>query len=680
MADELNTGIRLFVDGISNYKTDMGAAKTANEEFETSADNAATASGKLDDSINTLAADSKSSGTTFEDNMTAAADNAAAAFMNIISVILEVNAAIIANANEIAEKGDKIAKGAQQLRFTTQAYQEWDWILKKNNSSMARAASAIQNLTRASDNASDKQVAAFGAIGLSMDQVQSLNPEQLFAAVVTGLQGIEDAGQRAAIASALFGSGYKSLGTLLTSSADETEDARQQANKLGQVMSDEVVQSCVESQDALENLNATLDGIKTNLGQGILPALTTFREGLTKFLTEDVDWEAVNAKISGLFDALTTGASWLVENADAVVHAVELVGAGWAAWKGTEVVMKTLESLKQIYGFLGLIGNGIGVSGLGVMGGAGLVALGVSSYASYSREIDALGKIGDGHNLSEYAENVTTWSDALAAAEASLAEQGGRYGPDVDEALQDAVARARIGLAAAQQEYDAAAANAEETQGTNEGAVESAAAAGEALAETSATLAENSAAMLDEFSSTAGEISTEFVEGSDEMSKAAVQSVEDTNDAMATNMAILSANAYVWGDDMMRSLANGILSGSISYVSPAISSVAQDIESLIGFSEPERGPLSRFHEFAPDMMRLFAQGILDNRKMLQDVVGSSFDLGPLIGAHEAGRTFNAGGVSVVIYASEGQRADELYDVFSMRLQHEVAAQEAVFST
>ena len=47
MADELNTGIRLFVDGISNYKTDMGAAKTANEEFETSADNAATASGKL---------------------------------------------------------------------------------------------------------------------------------------------------------------------------------------------------------------------------------------------------------------------------------------------------------------------------------------------------------------------------------------------------------------------------------------------------------------------------------------------------------------------------------------------------------------------------------------------------------------------------------------------------------
>lgn len=676
MADDLKTGIRLVAEGVSDYEADMGKAKEANEGYETSADNAATASGKLDDSINTLAADSAGSGKTFEDNMTAAADNAAAAFMNIVSVILEVNAAIIANANEIAEKGDKIAKGAQQLQFTTQAYQEWDWILQKNNSSMARAAGAIQNLTRASDNASDKQVAAFGAIGLSMDQVQSLNPDQLFGAVVTGLQGIEDAGQRAAIASALFGSGYKSLGTLLSSSANETEELRQQANDLNWVMSDEVVQSCVESQDALENLNATLDGIKTNLGQGILPALTTFREGLTKFLTEDVDWEAVNAKISGLFDALTTGAGWLVEHADEVAHAVELVGAGWAAWKGTEVVMKTLDSLKQIYGFLGLIGNGIGVSGLGVMGGAGLVALGVSSYASYSREIDALGQIGDGHNLREYADNVAYWSNELA--EASSVEATGFW--EVDDANNDRIARARIALAAAQEEYDAAAAVAQENQGVSEEAVESAAAAGEALAETSATLAENSAAMLDEFSSTAGEISTEFVEGSDEMSKAAVQSVADTNDAMAANMAILSANAYVWGDDMMRSLANGILSGSISYVSPAISSVAQDIESLIGFSEPERGPLSRFHEFAPDMMRLFAQGILDNRKMLQDVVGSSFDLGPLIGAQAAGRTFNAGGVSVVIYASEGQSADELYDVFSMRLQHEVAAQEAVFST
>ena len=149
---------------------------------------------------------------------------------------------------------------------------------------------------------------------------------------------------------------------------------------------------------------------------------------------------------------------------------------------------------------------------------------------------------------------------------------------------------------------------------------------------------------------------------------------------MAANMATLASNAYVWGGDMMLSLARGILDGAGSYVGPAIESVAGDIASMIGFSEPDVGPLSNFHTFAPDMMALFAQGIRDGAGLIRGAIGESFDLGPLIGAQAAGRTFNAGGVSVVIYASEGQSADELYDVFSMRLQHEVAAQEAVFST
>ena len=680
MADDLKTGIRLVAEGVTDYVEDMGKAAEANKAYEESADSAASASSSLDKSVGDLADHSASSGATFASNMNVNLDDVATHALELITVILDVGNALMANANEVAERGDAVAKGAQQLGFATTAYQEWDYILKKNNSSMSKAAGVIQKLTQVSRNASDKQTAAFEAIGLSMEEVQSMDPDVLFAAVISGLQGIEDAGERAAVASQLFGSGYKNLGTLLSSSADDTEEMRQRAHALGQVMSDEVVAASVEAVDASEELAAAIEGVKIKLGQGLLEPLGEFREALTNILVNEVDWDAVAAAMGKFFDALTTGAGWVAEHGDAVVHAIELIGGAWAAWKGTEVVMKTLDSLKQIYGFLGLIGEGIGVSGATVLGGAGLVALGVTSYANYAKELDQLGKIGDGHNLREYADNVAYWSEQLALAQANYAEQGGLYGPEVDAALKDAEDRARIGLSRAQAEYDAAAANAQDSQAVSQDAVETAAAAGETLAETSAALSENSTAMLEEFSSTAGEISTEFQQGTDEMSQAAVQGIVNTNDAMASNMAILSANAYVWGDDMMRSLAEGILQGSISYVSPAVASVASDIESLIGFSEPEKGPLSRFHEFAPDMMRLFAQGVTDNSALLRSAVGEAFDLGPLIAAQGAGRTFNAGGVSVVIYASDGQSADELYDVFSMRLQHDVAAQEAVFST
>ena len=41
---------------------------------------------------------------------------------------------------------------------------------------------------------------------------------------------------------------------------------------------------------------------------------------------------------------------------------------------------------------------------------------------------------------------------------------------------------------------------------------------------------------------------------------------------------------------------------------------------------------------------------------------------------------NYGGVNVTIYGAEGQSADELYEVFSYRLQHDVADREAGFSS
>ena len=63
-----------------------------------------------------------------------------------------------------------------------------------------------------------------------------------------------------------------------------------------------------------------------------------------------------------------------------------------------------------------------------------------------------------------------------------------------------------------------------------------------------------------------------------------------------------------WGADIIEGLVNGIL-GGISYVEDAVSSVASTIRDFIGFSEPEKGPLSNFHTFMPDMFDLLTEGV-----------------------------------------------------------------------
>ena len=84
---------------------------------------------------------------------------------------------------------------------------------------------------------------------------------------------------------------------------------------------------------------------------------------------------------------------------------------------------------------------------------------------------------------------------------------------------------------------------------------------------------------------------------------------------------------------MIQNFINGITAKFSALVS-SVKRVAQTVKSFLGFSEPEMGPLSNFHTYAPDMMKLYAEGIEDNigvvKNALNDataeVMGASFDM------------------------------------------------------
>lgn len=71
------------------------------------------------------------------------------------------------------------------------------------------------------------------------------------------------------------------------------------------------------------------------------------------------------------------------------------------------------------------------------------------------------------------------------------------------------------------------------------------------------------------------------------------------------------SDALTWGKDLIANFVQGIRN-KFSDVKKALSDLGSLIKGLIGFSEPEFGPLSNFHTFAPDMMDLYAKGIDDN--------------------------------------------------------------------
>ena len=81
----------------------------------------------------------------------------------------------------------------------------------------------------------------------------------------------------------------------------------------------------------------------------------------------------------------------------------------------------------------------------------------------------------------------------------------------------------------------------------------------------------------------------------------------------------LPAEALKWGSDIIDGIVSGIQS-AVGRVGEAVKGVADKIKSILGFSEPEDGPLSDFHTYMPDMIDLMASGITSGKKKVKDAL------------------------------------------------------------
>lgn len=127
-----------------------------------------------------------------------------------------------------------------------------------------------------------------------------------------------------------------------------------------------------------------------------------------------------------------------------------------------------------------------------------------------------------------------------------------------------------------------------------------------------------------------------------------VEGIKEKLNAIRQHFQDLVDAAYVWGQDLIVNFADGIAK-MMPHLAKAVNWAAEKVSNLLGFSEPKEGPLSNFHTYAPDMMKLFAQGIRDNERLVTDQLRSSFDFGKTVfistGA-AAGNTSNTYNITV----------------------------------
>lgn len=582
--------------------------------------------------------------------------------------------AFIGAANDVANYGDNIDKMSQKMGISAQAYQEWDFILKHNGASIDGMKTSMLKLTKAAESGND----AFKALGISQEDLSKMSTEEIFAATIKGLQNIEDQGKRTVLANQLLGKGATELGSLLNSSAADTEAMRAQLHELGGVMSDDAVKAAANYKDQLLNMNTALSGVKNNMISKFLPGISQVMNGLSQVFSGKGGVDQIRSGLENVVSNITAMAPQFFSIASVLVNSLILGFGPMLPQIVTSIFGFLNQAIVTITGMIPQLTPAIteGIKGIATALFECLPVL-VSAFVDMSKELVTWLASGD---------NVKTFVDGILQLVSTLASSLSDALPVLLPAIVNIIGQIAASLT--------------EPKNVNMilqsvlyivGAV--AVAIVKAIPElASATLKvlTNTAALIKDWGSQiiakVGPWLANVWAGIKEWFTALPGKLNEAFQAGKNVILSWGKQAITWGSDMIKNFIEGIKKKAKD-LGNAIKNLAKDyIAKYLHFSVPDAGPLADADTWAPDFVALMVKGIEDGAPKIaaavQDFAGSMSAsitaYGPT-GALDGGSTYNGGNITMNIYGAEGQNVNELADLIAVKLEDMTRRKEAIFA-
>ena len=563
--------------------------------------------------------------------------------------------AFISATNDVASYGDNIDKMSQKIGISAEAYQEWGAVLEHSGASVDSLQMVMKTLSTAVETDSE----AFSQLGLNLEDLKGMSNEDIFSSVIFALQGMEEGTERTYLATQLLGRGATEFGALLNTSAEDTQAMIDTVHELGGVMSDEAVKASASYQDQLQDLSTAFDGLKNNLISEFLPSITEVMGGLTDLFSGDVEGgaekissgidNAISQISAKLPEIMNIGADLILNLGNSIIeNAPKLISAGMDVIKelalgltdalptildtASEIITTVIESLtttlpellpKVLSAVISLIGQLLEhlPEILTVLLDFGQAVVDSLLNDLLPMLIEALPDLilGIVNFLIGATVQITTavMDIVLAVIDAfpSIIEALCEAIPSIITGVITAILTAipQLVLAGIQLFISLITA-------LPQIIIEIVKAIPEIVKGIVSGFKENWPAIKE-----AGkELLTMILEGLTTIGSKISTAVKKVWNAIKEKFTSLITGAAEWGRDMLDNFISGI-KDKISAVTDAVKGVADTVKNFLGFSEPKEGPLSNFHTYAPDMMKLFAQGINDNEDMLKATVTEAFD-------------------------------------------------------
>ena len=264
----------------SLHDTQADAQKTA-DKFKDMAISGSSTGRELNGAFKTIQSTLKGFGVDLSDNAVLFGTWAVAG----AAAIATVTSKLFDLANETAVYGDNIDKMSQKLGLSAEAYQKWDYVIGMAGGdidSMAAGFKTMTGLLADAQNGTQSAIDKFEALGISLKEINSMSQEEMFEKVIYQLQGMDDATQKAAQASDMFGKAGQNLIPLLNQTEEATKDLLNETEEYGLIMSDESVAAAAKFGDSQSLIKQAMEATGRQLGEKMIPYFQKFFDWVIK--------------------------------------------------------------------------------------------------------------------------------------------------------------------------------------------------------------------------------------------------------------------------------------------------------------------------------------------------------------------------------------------------------------
>lgn len=269
-----------------------------------------------------------------------------------------------------ASVGDNLQKMSLRTGVSVEALSELAFAASRSGANLEDVERAIRAMQKNLGTSSASTQKALTELGLSLEQLAGLAPEDQFTAIADAIARLPDATMRAAYAIQLFGRNGTALLPMLENGAAGLSQLRAEARRLGLTMTTDEANAAAALTDAMGSLWAVLRRLVVAVGAELAPMLTELANRVAAAIAPTVQFIRTHGEIIRLAFRLAAGVAAAGAGLFALGKTMTLAGgaAGLLAG-GVGVIARMLPLILSPMGAITAAVTVLGVAGLHAFGG-----------------------------------------------------------------------------------------------------------------------------------------------------------------------------------------------------------------------------------------------------------------------------------------------------------------------